>query len=101
MNDLAVLLAELKAANNSGNFFTLEDLKDAARTLSIDLPEGSTQLAYSGGSIRAYLFPRCLGLTEIEPHIYLEQTDDAMRTQIRADVFQARRVAPGFLDGQA
>ncbi|XAT62360.1 hypothetical protein GN278_17245 [Rhodobacteraceae bacterium Araon29] len=47
MNDLAVLLAELKAANNSGNFFTLEDLKDAARTLSIDLPEGSTQLVNS------------------------------------------------------
>ena len=45
---------------------------------------------------RAYLCPSCFGLTEIEPHIYLEQTDDVTRTQIRADVLKAQRDIEAF-----
>lgn len=51
---------------------------------------------YKEPVFRAYLCPSCFGLTEIGPHIYLEQTDDATRTQIRADVLQAQRDIEAF-----
>lgn len=51
---------------------------------------------YKEPVFRAYLCPSCFGLTEIEPHIYLEQTDDATRTQIRANVLKAQRDIEAF-----
>ena len=53
-------------------------------------------ILYKEPVFRAYLCPSCFGLTEIEPHIYLEASDDITQAKIRANVLQAQRDIEAF-----
>ena len=51
---------------------------------------------YKEPVFRAYLCPSCFGLTEIEPQIYLEASDDVAQAKIHADILQAQRDIEAF-----